>query len=117
MILHYTHTHIHTQHKTGLSPLYPGQKRQLFTSYAMIYGALQLLKPFRVAAAIAMSKLSSEYLEMTQERFNCSRNVAIGCQYMMGQFMMGATFFVGVSIVSLVTGVDPGWSGLLKMLG
>ena len=71
----------------------------------MIYGVLQLLKPFRVAMAIGMSKLSAEYLEMTQEKFNCSRTVAIGCQYMMGQLMMGITFFAGVSIVSLLTGV------------
>lgn len=94
-----------TVKRTGLSPLAPGQKKSLLASYAMIYGALQLLKPFRVAAAIGMSKLSAEYLDMTQERFNCSRNVAIGCQYMMGQFMMGITFLVGVTIVSMLTGV------------
>eukprot|EP00571_Detonula_confervacea_P001776 CAMPEP_0172313154 /NCGR_PEP_ID=MMETSP1058-20130122/19563_1 /TAXON_ID=83371 /ORGANISM="Detonula confervacea, Strain CCMP 353" /LENGTH=331 /DNA_ID=CAMNT_0013026763 /DNA_START=238 /DNA_END=1233 /DNA_ORIENTATION=- len=94
-----------TVKRTGLSPLAPGQKKSLLRSYAILYGALQLLKPFRVAAAIAMSKLSAEYLDMTQDKFNCSRNVAIGCQYMMGQFMMGVTFFVGVSIVSLLTGV------------
>ena len=93
------------QRQTGISPLVPGQKKALLASYAMIYGVLQLLKPFRVAMAIGMSKLSAEYLEMTQEKFNCSRTVAIGCQYMMGQLMMGITFFVGVSIVSLLTGV------------
>jgi len=97
-----------TVRRTGLSPLAPGGKKSLLTSYAMIYGALQLLKPFRVAAAIAMSKLSAEYLDMTQDRLNCSRNVAIGCQYMMGQLMMGITFYVGVTIVSLLTGV-PIW--------
>ena len=91
--------------QTGISPLAPGQKKALLASYAMIYGVLQLLKPFRVAMAIGMSKASAEYLEMTQERFNCSRGVAIGCQYMMGQLMMGITFFAGVSIVSLITGV------------
>ncbi|KAL7536770.1 hypothetical protein ACHAXR_007387 [Thalassiosira sp. AJA248-18] len=94
-----------TVKRTGLSPLAPGQKKSLLASYAMIYGALQLLKPFRVAAAIAMSKLSADYLEMTQEKFNCSRSVAIGCQFMLGQIMMGITFFVGVTIVSFLTGV------------
>ena len=71
----------------------------------MIYGVIQLLKPFRVAAAIAMSKLSAEYLEMTQAKLNCSRAVAIGCQYAMGLVAMATCASIGVSIVSLVTGV------------
>ena len=96
-----------TVKRTGVSPLVPGQKKSLLASYAMIYGALQLLKPFRVAAAVAMSKVSAEYLDVTQERFQCSRNVAIGCQYLMGQFMMAAAFAMGVTVVSLVTGVPP----------
>lgn len=94
-----------TVKRTGVSPLVPGQKTALLTSYAMIYGALQILKPFRVAAAIAMSKLSAEYLVMTEDKLKCSRNVAIGCQYAMGQLMMGVTFLVGVTVVSLLTGV------------
>merc|ERR1712194_926784 len=94
-----------TVKRTGVSPLVPGQKTALLTSYAMIYGALQILKPFRVAAAIAMSKLSAQYLVMTEEKLKCSRNVAIGCQYAMGQVMMGITFFVGVTLVSVLTGV------------
>lgn len=74
----------------------------------MIYGLVQVLRPFRVAAAIAMSKLSAEYLEMTQAKLNCSRGVAIGFQYLMGQVMMGLCALLGVSIVSLLTGV-PLW--------
>jgi len=91
--------------RTGLSPLVPGQWKVLLSSYAMIYGLVQILRPFRVAAAIAMSKLSAEYLEMTQTKLNCSRGVAIGCQYMMGQAMMGVCALIGVSIVSVLTGV------------
>jgi len=94
-----------TVKRTGISPFVPGQKRALLASWAMIYGPLQLLKPFRVAAAIGMSKLSAEYLEMTEEKFSCSRNVAIGCQFMTGQLMMGLTFFVGINIVRALTGV------------
>jgi hypothetical protein len=52
-----------------------------------------------------MSKLSAEYLEMTQAKLNCSRGVAIGCQYLMGQVMMGICALIGVSIVTLLTGV------------
>ena len=48
--------------QTGVSPLVPGQKRALLASYAMIYGALQVLKPFRIAAAIAMSRRESSSL-------------------------------------------------------
>ena len=77
----------------------------MLTSYAMIYGLVQILRPFRVAAAIAMSKLSAEYLEMTQTKLHCSRGVAIACQYLMGQVMMGICALFGVSIVSLLTGV------------
>ena len=76
----------------------------MLSSYAMIYGAIQLLKPFRVAAAIGMSKLSAEYLDLTQSRLGCSRTVAIGCQYMMGVIMMGVCAFAGISFVSLLTG-------------
>jgi len=97
-----------TVKRTGVSPLVPGQKRALLASYAMIYGALQVLKPFRIAAAIAMSRLSAEYLVVTEERLKCSRRVAIGCQYVMGQIAMGITFLAGVSLVSLLTGV-PIW--------
>ena len=88
-----------------MSPLVPGQWKSLMGAYGMIYGLIQLLKPFRVAAAIGMSKLSAEYLEMTQTKLQCNRGTAILCQYMMGLIMMGCSAFTGVSIVSYVTGV------------
>mmetsp|Transcript_21975 Transcript_21975/g.24329 ORF Transcript_21975/g.24329 Transcript_21975/m.24329 type:complete len:460 (-) Transcript_21975:166-1545(-) len=91
--------------RTGLSPLVPGQWRSLLASYGMIYGLIQVLKPFRVAAAIGMSKMSAEYLEMTQTRFRCSRGTAIASQFMMSQLMMCLCASAGVTIVSLVTGV------------
>lgn len=94
--------------RTGLSPLMPGQWRSLLTAYSMIYGIIQLIRPFRVAAAIGMSKLSAEYLEMTQTKFNCSRGVAIGVQYMVGWVMMGSGAFLGMSLTTLLTGV-PIW--------
>lgn len=96
---------LHNIHKTGLSPLVPGQNKLLLSSYAMIYAANQVLKPVRIIAAVALSKLSAEYIVRTQECLNCSRNVAIGCQYMVGQLMMALTFGLGVSIVHLLTGV------------
>jgi len=92
------------QPQTGLPPGNPSQWKNLATSYAMIYGAIQVLRPFRVAAAIAMSKLSAEYLQMIQKKLKCSRAVAIGVQYIMGQLIMCCCAFIGVSIVSIATG-------------
>jgi len=91
--------------KTGLSPLVPGQWKSLLTAYGMIYGLIQLLRPFRVAAAVGMSKLSSEYLELTQTKFQCSRAVAIGLQFVSGQLIMGLCAALGVTLASLLTGV------------
>jgi len=91
--------------RTGLSPLMPGQWRSLLTSYGMIYTMVQLLRPFRVAAAVGMSKLSAEYLELTQARFQCSRGVSIGVQFVSGQLIMGVCAVLGVSMASLLTGV------------
>jgi hypothetical protein len=71
----------------------------------MIYGLIQILKPFRVAMAIAGSKLSAEWLEMTQRKLKCSRTVAIACQYLTGQVVMAICACIGVCIVSVVTGV------------
>ena len=87
----------------------PGQWKSLLKSYGMIYGFISLVRPFRVASAIAMSKLSAEYLETTQTKFNCSRKVAIGVQYSSGVFIGGCCAFLGIFGVSLLTGV-PLWN-------
>ena len=71
----------------------------------MIYGLIQLLKPFRVAMAIGMSKMSAEYLEMTQTKFGCSRGIAIACQVAMSMAMMSIIAGLGVTLVSIITGV------------
>eukprot|EP00546_Thalassionema_frauenfeldii_P019315 CAMPEP_0178903740 /NCGR_PEP_ID=MMETSP0786-20121207/5319_1 /TAXON_ID=186022 /ORGANISM="Thalassionema frauenfeldii, Strain CCMP 1798" /LENGTH=367 /DNA_ID=CAMNT_0020575133 /DNA_START=35 /DNA_END=1135 /DNA_ORIENTATION=- len=68
--------------RTGMSPIY--NWKSLLTSYGMIYSVITLLRPFRVAAAIGMSKLSAEYLELLQTKLQCNRNVAIAIQYLMG---------------------------------
>ena len=71
----------------------------------MIFGLIQVLKPFRVAAAIGMSKLSSEYLDMTQSYLNCDRSTAVVCQFAMGVLMMFVTASIGILFVSKFTGV------------
>lgn len=96
--------------RTGLSPLVPGQWKSLLAAYATIYGLIQILRPFRVAAAIGMSKLSAEYLEMTQRKFQCSKTVAIMLQYLSGWLMMGTCAGVGVTCATALSGV-PLWTG------
>ena len=83
----------------------PGQWKSLLKSYGMIYGLIQVFKPFRVAAAIGMSKLSAEYLEMIQYRLRCSKGVAIALQYTSGWIIMAVCAMLGISIVSFWTGV------------
>eukprot|EP00526_Cylindrotheca_closterium_P019101 CAMPEP_0113634214 /NCGR_PEP_ID=MMETSP0017_2-20120614/17813_1 /TAXON_ID=2856 /ORGANISM="Cylindrotheca closterium" /LENGTH=224 /DNA_ID=CAMNT_0000544899 /DNA_START=1 /DNA_END=672 /DNA_ORIENTATION=+ /assembly_acc=CAM_ASM_000147 len=70
--------------RTGLSPLVPGEWKSLLTAYATIYGIIQIMKPFRVAAAIGMSRLSKEFLEATEEKLACKRRTAIVFQYALG---------------------------------
>mmetsp|Transcript_17548 Transcript_17548/g.26586 ORF Transcript_17548/g.26586 Transcript_17548/m.26586 type:complete len:326 (+) Transcript_17548:229-1206(+) len=87
--------------RTGVSPVH--NWKALLSAYGMIYGVVTLLRPFRVAAAIGMSKLSAEYLEMTQTTLKCSRPVAIAVQYMMGWIMFGSCALCGISFVSWKT--------------
>jgi hypothetical protein len=95
--------------RTNLSPFLPGQWKELLKSYGAIYALIQLLRPFRVAAAIAMSKLSSEFLEQTQARLDCSRGMAIVFQYLLGQIMLAICAAFGVMLASWVSGV-PVWA-------
>jgi len=96
--------------RTGLSPLSHGQWKELLKSYGTIYAFIQFLRPFRVAAAIAMSKLSKEFLEQTQTRLNCSRGKAILVQYSLGQMMLAVCAAFGVMVASWLSGV-PVWAG------
>jgi len=91
--------------RTGLSPFVPGQWKSLLKAWGAVYVAVQFLKPFRVAGAIGMSKLSAEYLEMTKDKFNCSQRVAVGVQFVMGVFAMGFLASSGIVVTSILTGV------------
>jgi len=91
--------------RTGLSPLSPGQWKSLLAAYGSMYAVIQLLRPFRVAAAVAMSKCSKEFLEQTQSRLNVSRGVAIFFQYALGWITWLGLTAVGVTWASCATGV------------
>jgi hypothetical protein len=91
--------------RTGLSPLAPGEWKSLLAAYGTIYAAIQLLKPFRVAAAVAMSKLSKEFLEATEQKFDCKRGTAIAFQYALGWMTWVLLATAGVTIASFSSGV------------
>jgi hypothetical protein len=91
--------------RTGLSPLAPGEWKSFLAAYGTIYAFIQLLRPFRVAAAIAMSKLQKEFLEATEEKLDCKRRTAIGVQYALGWLAWLAVATTGVTLASLATGV------------
>jgi hypothetical protein len=91
--------------RTGLSPLAPGEWKSLLAAYGTIYAVVQLLRPFRVAVAIAMSKLSKELLEATEEKLDCNRRTAIGIQFALGWLAWLAVATTGVTLASLATGV------------
>ena len=87
----------------------PGQWKSLIGAYGTIYAIIQLLRPFRVAAAIAMSKLSKEFLLQTETKLSCSRGVAIAFQYGLGWIAWVGVSIVGISLASIYTGV-PIWT-------
>jgi hypothetical protein len=95
--------------QTGLSPLAPGQWKSLLKAYGTIYAFLQFLRPFRVAAAVAMSKLSAEFLKQTQFKLDCSRGFAIAFQYALGWIVQMILSTFGVAVASWSSGV-PVWA-------
>ena len=90
---------------TGMSPLAPGQWKTLLKAYGTLYAIIQLLRPFRVAGAVAMSKMSAELLKITEEKLDCSRKVAIVLQYIMGWMAWLVLASTGIAAASLSTGV------------
>lgn len=91
--------------RTGLSPLAPGNWKSLLAAYGTIYAAVQLLRPFRVAAAVAMSKLSKEFLEATEAKLDCNRRTAVAVQFAFGWLAWAVVATTGVTLASLATGV------------
>lgn len=92
----------------GISPLAPGQWKSLLRAYATLYAAVQLLRPFRVAGAVAMSKMSKQFLHATEQKLNCSRKTAIVVQYGLGWVAWASLASVGITVATLSSGV-PLW--------
>lgn len=98
--------------RTGLSPLIPGQWKSLLGAYGTLYAFVQILKPFRVAAAIAMANRSQKFLDQTQEKLNCSRRIAMAVQYTMGWMAWLVMSSMGICIASILSGT-PIFGGIL----
>jgi hypothetical protein len=88
-----------------MSPLEPGQWKSLLAAYGTIYAAVQLLRPLRVAAAIALSDWTTQFLSHTQQRLDCSRSVAIGIQYVLGWILSLGVASLGICFASAASGV------------
>jgi len=90
---------------TGMSPLAPGQWKSLLAAYGKLCAFVQLMRPVRIVAAIAMSKVSGEFLAATQRRFRCSRASAAAVQYAVGWVAWLACTTAGVAVASHAAGV------------
>jgi hypothetical protein len=94
--------------QTGLSPLAPGQWKSLLAAYGGLYVFITLIRPLRVALAVALTKNTEECLEQTQKRLGCSRATAIGLQISLGLLLWTTCAAGGVALASTLSGV-PIW--------
>lgn len=106
---------------SGLSPLAPGQWKGFVAAYGVLYLSLgSVLRPFRMALAVAMTPVYSkvvaklrEYLPLRESRPKVNRLLAVFAITIVfnviGTFSLIA---VGASIAGIITGVPPipaGW--------
>ena len=64
--------------KTGLSPLAKGQWKPFLAVYAGFYVFNNIVRPFRIAAAVGVSKYFDQIITTLQNKMKLSRAVAIG---------------------------------------
>ena len=77
-------------------------------AYGGLYAFITLLRPLRVMTAAALSKKTTTLIDMTQDRFGCSRTTAIVVLYAMGFVAWMTTLGCGISLASACSGV-PIW--------
>mmetsp|Transcript_61338 Transcript_61338/g.150135 ORF Transcript_61338/g.150135 Transcript_61338/m.150135 type:complete len:345 (+) Transcript_61338:300-1334(+) len=94
--------------KTGLSPLAPGQWKSLLAAYGTLYMVICLMRPLRLALAVAMTRKTETFLQYLQDRLGCTRAVAIGLKISLGLVVWGCMCALGVSLASAASGV-PIW--------
>lgn len=94
-----------TSVRTGLSPLVAGQWPELLKSYGMLFAILQCLKPFRMAAAVALSPYAQLALQRLQHSLQCSKGMAAAMHYVAGWIVTTPVAVGGVLCASGLSGV------------
>ena len=67
-----------------------------------------LMRPLRLALAVAMTRKTENFLQYLQDRLGCTRAVAIGLKISLGLVVWGCMCALGVSLASAASGV-PIW--------
>jgi len=92
--------------KTGLSPLAPGQWKPFTLVYAGFYVISNLVRPVRVAIAIAIGKYFDSILKYLQDKFKLSRSASIAFLVFGANVVLTTLALIsGVSLASLLSGV------------
>jgi hypothetical protein len=72
-----------------------------------------LLRPLRLALAVALTRKTENFLLYLQDRLGCTRAVAIGVKVSLGLILWGLLCALGVSLASAASGV-PIWKTTYK---
>jgi len=92
--------------KTGLSPLAPGQWKPFTLVYAGFYVLSNLVRPARIAIAIAIGRYFDSILKYLQHKFSLSRSVSIALLVFGANVVLTTLALIGgVSLASILSGV------------
>ena len=91
-----------------MSPLAPGQWKSLLTASGALYVVITLVRPLRIALAVAMTKVTENVLNEIQARLGCSKAVAFAIQYSLGWVAWMGLASGGIALASACSGV-PIW--------
>jgi hypothetical protein len=94
--------------QTGLSPLAPGQWKALLAAYGTLYVFICILRPIRIALAIAASRKMEDFLLYLQTNLGYARHTAIGVAIASGLILWISLCAIGVTLASALAGV-PMW--------
>lgn len=88
----------------------PGQWKGFMAIYAAFFAFLNIIRPARFALSVALSKYFDRALSGIQNRFNCSKAVAVGLLLSINICFGFAFMAFGVATASTLSGV-PVWAG------
>eukprot|EP00746_Dinoflagellata_sp_MGD_P152826 gnl/MRDRNA2_/MRDRNA2_83911_c0_seq1.p1 gnl/MRDRNA2_/MRDRNA2_83911_c0~~gnl/MRDRNA2_/MRDRNA2_83911_c0_seq1.p1 ORF type:complete len:140 (+),score=14.61 gnl/MRDRNA2_/MRDRNA2_83911_c0_seq1:191-610(+) len=94
---------------TGLSPLAPEQWKPFLLVYGGYWMIGNFLRPFRIAAAMAIAPFFRSFIAFFRERLKVPNPVAFGVTFFFVNVVMPCSLLaLGVCGVSAITGVSPG---------